>query len=135
MIPEAQGIEKEMTLRLIPLTQSTKLTKESLLRWLLLSLGLISKNESRTGALEVISEIASADGLEISEIISRLKGRVNEKNIYYHIRKMEEAGVIEKERNGRRYFLSIEKAAEGIRGTSEKVASLLMEASSTLVKL
>ncbi|MEM4366715.1 MAG: helix-turn-helix domain-containing protein [Candidatus Anstonellales archaeon] len=133
MIPEAQGIEKEFTLRLIPLSQSTKLTKESLLRWLLLSLGLISRNESRTGALEIIAEIASAEGLEVSEIVARLKGRINEKNVYYHIKRMEEAGLIEKK--GKKYFLSIEKAAQQIRANSEKIASLLAEASSTLVKL
>ena len=53
-IPEAQYIEKTITLREMRLPPEVEMTKKSLVRWFALSIGLISEEESRQTVLDVI---------------------------------------------------------------------------------
>jgi hypothetical protein len=54
MIPEAELIKRELVVRNMALTDEVRLTRKSLVRWIALSLGLISPNESRTIAIDVL---------------------------------------------------------------------------------
>ena len=110
MIPEAELVRKEYLLRQLDMPPSVSLTKKSLLRWCALSLGLISKNESRDKGFLVLdalfhflfSKKTNPTTLDIqSRIKEKNKLEMSEKLIRYHLNRLIEIGIIE--RKGLKY--------------------------------
>lgn len=110
MLPEGKLIKGELLLRDMSLSDDVKLTKKSLVRWIALSLGLISPNESRTILLDVLEALINFHIKKMQpttkEIIEELKAmnvQADEKSVYYHLLRMKEAGLIGK-RDGKHFF-------------------------------
>lgn len=102
MIPESKLIKSEITLRDLSLPDDIKLARKSLIRWLALSLGLISPNESRRlllGILDVLisfhvkneqpTTVQILDALEKSG-----EKKCHPKAVYYHLLRLKESGFI-----------------------------------------
>lgn len=110
MLPEARLVKGEMLVREMQLPEDVKLTKKSLVRWIALSLGLISPNESRTISLDVLEALVNfhinrvqPSTKEIIEELGRMGVQADEKSVYYHLLKMKEAGLIGK-MDGKYFF-------------------------------
>ncbi len=100
-IPESELIKKEFVLRVLYPDSSVKLSKQSSIRFIALSLGLISPNESRTAVLDILEVLLDSHmegkGLTSYEIIEKLKSKnIDEKTIYYHLKKLADYGIITK---------------------------------------
>ena len=113
MIPEAELVRKEFTVCEIDFPESITLTKNSLLRWCSLSLGLISKNESRDKAFLVLDALftllftkkQAPTTLDIqAQIKSKTKVEMSEKLIRFHLNKLIELGVLERKTN--KYYIN-----------------------------
>ena len=123
MIPESKYIKKEIIIREMGLNDEVKLTRNSLVRWVALSLGLISPNESRKlliGLLDVLFEFFAKGEepttKEILEALGKKKGaEQNPKAVYYHLQKLKERGLLQREKG--KYFISRErgKLSEALR--------------------
>lgn len=101
MLPEGKLVKSELLLREMKLPEDVKLTRKSLVRWLALSLGLISPNESRTILLDVLEALINFHLKKIQpttkEIIEELRkngGQADEKSVYYHLLRMKRDGLI-----------------------------------------
>ncbi len=110
MLPEGKLVRGEFALREMGLPEDVKLTKKSLVRWIALSLGLISPNESRTISLDVLEALinfhikkAQPTTKEIMEELSGMGVQADEKSVYYHLLKMKDAGLIGR-RDGKYFF-------------------------------
>lgn len=88
------------------LPEEVKLTRKSLIRWLALSLGLISPNESRKLMLDILEVLflfhTKKEQPTTKDILAKLEeitGKPqNEKAVYYHLLKLKEAGVISRKK-------------------------------------
>lgn len=116
MLPEGKLIKSELVLRDMNLPEDVKLTKKSLVRWIALSLGLISPNESRTISLDVLECLINfhikkiqPTTKEIIEELQKMNVQADEKSVYYHLLKMKEAGLIDR-KDGKYFFGSGEDA-------------------------
>lgn len=115
MIPEAEFIKKEIILRNMALPDEVRLTRKSLVRWIALSLGLISPNETRTIVIDVLDVLLDefAHGKrpttkEIHEAVQKKrKDDVCEKTIYYHLQRLAAMGLLQREKG--QYFISKDK--------------------------
>ncbi len=107
MIPEAELIEKEMLLRLLAMDNDVKLSKQSIVRWLSLTFGLISPNESRDSFFYVFERLLDSHkkgGLDLDSLIEEAKTKnISEKTIYYHILKLKRIGLITKQKKTNKY--------------------------------
>jgi hypothetical protein len=100
MIPESKYIKNELTLRDMALPDEVKLTRKSLVRWLALSLGLISPNESRMLMLDLLDVLfyfhVKQESPTTQRILDRLEEvtgeKPNPKAVYYHLLKLKENG-------------------------------------------
>lgn len=109
MFPESKFIKSEIIVREMALSDDAKLTKKSLIRWIALSLGLITQNESRTIVFDVLEALMNFHIKKIQpstqEIIEEIKysgANADEKSIYYHLLKMKEMGLIQRKKG--KYF-------------------------------
>ncbi len=106
-IPEAELVKKTVTFRVMKVPDDPVMPKDSLLRWLCLCLGLISENESRDTVVRVLDSVLSwqAKGVDptAEEIAEEVPG-ASEKTVRYHLKRMCDAGVLEK--NGKKYSLT-----------------------------
>ncbi|MDD5337031.1 MAG: hypothetical protein PHS02_00950 [Candidatus ainarchaeum sp.] len=116
MLPEGKLIRSEMVLREMALSDDVKLTRKSLVRWIALSLGLISPNESRTIILDVLEALINLrmrsiqpTTKEILEELASMEVAADEKSVYYHLLRMKESGLIGK-RDGKHFFGDGEEA-------------------------
>ncbi len=104
--PEANLVKKTVTFRVMQVPDDPVMPKEALLRWICLSLGLISENESRDTVIRVFDVILSAQtkgkALTAEEVAEKMP-EVSEKTVRYHLKRMEDMGVLEK--NGKKYSL------------------------------
>jgi len=115
MIPEAEHIKKEMILRNMALPDEVRLTRKSLVRWIALSLGLISPNETRTIVIDVLDVLLDEFSRgkkpttkEIHEAVQKKrKDDVCEKTIYYHLQRLAAMGLLQREKG--QYFISKDK--------------------------
>lgn len=115
MIPEAELIKREIVVRNMALTEEVRITRKSLVRWVALSLGLISPNETRTIAIDVLDvllhEFAQGKKPTTKEIYEKVqkkrKDPVSEKTVYYHLQRIAGMGLIQREKG--QYFISKEK--------------------------
>jgi len=114
MIPESKFIRKEIVLRNMWLDDEVRLTRKSLVRWVALSLGLISEKESRDliiDLLDVLFEfLARGEEPTTQEILDKLKAKTGEepnpKAVYYHLQKLMDQGLLQREKG--KYFISRE---------------------------
>ncbi len=114
MIPESKFIRKEIVLRNMWLADEVRLTRKSMVRWVALSLGLISEKESRDliiDLLDVLFEFfAKGEEPTTQEILDRLKAKINEepnpKAVYYHLQKLMDQGLLQREKG--KYYISRE---------------------------
>lgn len=113
MIPEAKLIKSEITLRDISLPDDIKLTRKSLIRWLALSLGLISPNESRRLLLDILDVLISfhvkneqPTTIQILEALEKSRSgekMCHPKAVYYHLLRLKESGFISRKKG--QYFI------------------------------
>ena len=108
MIPEAELVRKEIILRKMDFPESVALTKNSLMRWCCLSLGLISPKETRDMAFIafdalftfIFTKKQSPTTLEIQDYIKQKKNiTMSEKLIRYHLNRLIELNIIQRKKN------------------------------------
>jgi hypothetical protein len=119
-MPEAGLINCEIVLREMQLSQEVKLTRKSLIRWLALSMGLISPNESRTLALDLLEalfyfQLAEKRDPDVRDLLAFLEsepgmGAANEKALRYHLLQLKNLGLIDRKKG--RYFFSVSPLSE-----------------------
>ena len=100
MLPEKELIRRSYALRDMRLPAGTKLTKKSLLRWICLSLGLLSPDESRQSVLPILDAFLALQFSGTSPTISQLaeKSGQPEKAVRYHIGKLVAMGLVEEKK-------------------------------------
>lgn len=119
-LPESALINSEVVLRDMQLSQEVKLTRKSLIRWLALSMGLISPNESRTILLDLLEALfyyQFAEKLDptVADLISYLESELgksssNEKAVRYHLLQLQKLGLLERKKG--RYFFAVSPLSE-----------------------
>jgi len=107
---EKDLIESEMTLRRLRLPPEARLTRKSLLRWVALSLGLITPGESRDTIISILDALfhyqvrgKSPTTRDIKAYIDQNYSETTEKTIRYQLGKLRETGFIEKDANSYRF--------------------------------
>lgn len=111
MIPESKLIKSEITIREMSLPEDVLIARKSLVRWLALSLGLITPNESRRLLLDVFDALlefhSSGETPTTKDILDRLEGatgkKQNPKAVYYHLLRLKESGIVMRRKG--RYLL------------------------------
>lgn len=107
--PEKDLVQKSFLLRKLDFPPSIKMTKKSLLRWIALSIGIVSENESRSSGLSVLDSLfyllfvkkIPATVQEISALVEKRSGKkISSRLIYYHLSYLSEIGLIRKTKNG-----------------------------------
>ena len=103
MPPEKELIRREFTVRDMRLPSDTKLTKASLLRWICLSLGLLSPDESRQSILPIFDAFLTFQFSGTSPSVTELadKSKQPEKAVRYHLKRLIALGLVEEQK--RRY--------------------------------
>lgn len=110
-ISESNLIENELTLRDLRITKEVTETRRSIVRWLALSLGIISPGESRLTAVSVLdallyfqfSEKKDPSVEEIAEYITKSWGAINEKTLRYHLLQLKNTKILNNSKG--KYFL------------------------------
>ncbi len=115
-LPEAQLIRQEHIIRDMQFTSDVKLTRKSLVRWLALSLGLISPNESRTLMLDVLETLLwfhyRGEEPEINRLMEKINevrkgsGAANPKAVRYHLLQLKNAGLVDRKAGKYRFVLA-----------------------------
>ena len=101
MLNEAKLVERELTLRNLQINKEVMETRRSIVRWLALSLGVISPGESRLTAVSVLDallyfsfrEKKDPDVTEMVEYINRSWGPINEKTLRYHLLQLKKVNI------------------------------------------
>ena len=101
-IPEARLIQGEAVVRDLQLSQSVKMTRKSLVRWIALASGLISPNESRKTLIDLLEvlfkfqleENKDPDIHGIMEEMKKLNEEHNEKAVRYHLFQLKKKGFL-----------------------------------------
>ena len=127
MIPESKLIKSESIVRDMQLTEEVKMTKRSLIRWIALSLGLISPKESRQSILALLEALLyyhlkvkkEPNYEEIQEYLKSKGEEINEKTIRYHLTNLRKIGIIEN-RRGCYVFTNFTFGIESLSKTFEK---------------
>lgn len=146
MLPESQLIRREVVLRELLLSKEVLETKNSLLRWIALSLGLINQNESRLGVLSVFEAIVYFQFVEkkdvtfdeIMDYLKKTQQNLSEKSVRYHLLQLKRKGIIEN-RKGFWYFASSNKydlnswIDEYLNSFQNKIAPNIKEAFANLI--
>jgi DNA-binding transcriptional regulator YhcF (GntR family) len=133
MIPEKELVRRTFILRDMRFPNDTKLTKSSLVRWLCLSLGLLSEDETRQTILPIMDSFIHLQLVEKKNPTTRElaeRAEVPEKAVRYHLHRLRVIGLVEE--SGRKYRfirdstsneLSLSKAfKENYRSDLEKTA-------------
>lgn len=102
MLNEASLIERELTFRNLRITKEVTETRRAIVRWLALSLGVISPGESRLSAISVLdsmlyfsfSEKKDPQVTEIMDYISNYWSPMNEKTLRYHLLQLKKMGIV-----------------------------------------
>ena len=131
MIPEGKLIRKELAFRALELNDDVKLTKKSLVRWLALSLGIVSARESRRTAIDLLECLLNFHLNEqraptASEIINELsKLGHKEKAIRYHLLQLQKRGLVRREK--RCYELGLAQNFDEFKSDCEKELEDILE--------
>jgi DNA-binding transcriptional ArsR family regulator len=118
-IPESHLIRQEHIIRDMLFTSDVKLTRKSLIRWIALSLGLISPNETRTLMLDLLEALfhfhVKGDEPDITAIVEEInkkrEEKTNPKAVRYHLLQLKNRGLIE--RKAGRYAFVLSPFSEG----------------------
>ncbi len=110
-VNESKLIERELTIRNLRMTKEVTETRRSLVRWLALSLGVISPGESRLSAVSVLdailyfqfSERKDPSVEELMTYITGAWGAINEKTLRYHLLQLKKANIVDNAKG--KYFL------------------------------
>lgn len=103
-LPEAALIRQEHVLRDLQFPTDVKHTRRSLIRWLALSLGLISPKESRQLLLDIIEALFwfhfKSEQPDIHALLAKIgeirgEAGVNPKAVRYHLLQLKKAEMIE----------------------------------------
>lgn len=112
-LPESELIRSEIVLRDMQFLSEVKLAKKSLIRWLALSLGLISPNESRTLILDILEALFGFHFKsheptmhEIISSVAKIKPKSNHKAVRYHIGQLKKQGILSRTKGHYRFALS-----------------------------
>ncbi len=117
-MPESELIRSECMVRDLQFNEDVKLTRKALVRWLALSLGLISPNESRKGLLEVLEALLffhyrkrkSGSDPNIHQLLEKIgkikKSGPNPKAVRYHLLQLKKRGIIETKKRKYRFSLA-----------------------------
>ena len=108
---ESKLIEREFTLRDVHLTREVTETRRSIVRWLALSLGIISPGESRLTAVSVLdallyyqfNERKDPSVEEMTEYIKNSWSDINEKTLRYHLLQLKNTGILNNSKG--KYYL------------------------------
>ncbi|MDD3160263.1 MAG: hypothetical protein PHQ98_04800 [Candidatus ainarchaeum sp.] len=126
MIPEAELIRKEFIIRELDTPPSISMTKKSLLRWVCLSLGLISKNETRDKGFLVFDSLfnfifskkINPTTLDLqASIKEKYNIEMSEKLIRYHLNRIIDLGLLKRENN--KYYINSSPVSENRNSISE----------------
>ncbi|MEM0360241.1 MAG: hypothetical protein QXK06_02805 [Candidatus Diapherotrites archaeon] len=118
--PESELVRKSFTFRRMDLPPQVFLTKKSLLRWLCLSLGLMSENESRSTVVEILdaffffvfSKKEKPSSQQIKAFLEKNRGiSVSEKLVRYHLNRLCDLGFVVHEKG----FYSLNPAPDAER--------------------
>jgi len=119
-MPESSLIRQEHVVRDMQLLGEVKLTRRALVRYLSLSLGLISPNETRTLMLDIFEGLLKAHFAGEEPDIHRLMDLINSvrkkddpaqvKAVRYHLHQLKERGILA--RKAGRYKFSLPPMAE-----------------------
>lgn len=101
MLNEAKLVERELTLRNLQINKEVMETRRSIVRWLALSIGVISPGESRLTAVSVLDallyfsfkEKRDPDVPEMVDYITRSWGPINEKTLRYHLLQLKKMNI------------------------------------------
>ena len=116
-MPESELIRGECLVRDLQFNEDVKLTRKALVRWLALSLGLISPNETRAGLLEVLEALLyfhfrkkhGGEDPDIYQILEKVreikKEEPNPKAVRYHLLQLKKLGIIEAKTRRYRFTL------------------------------
>ena len=117
-MPESQLIRGECLVRDLQFNEDVKMTRKALVRYLALSLGLISPNESRAGLLEVLEALLyfhyerreTHTDPDIYQILDKVKEirkeEPNPKAVRYHLLQLKKLGIVEAKKRRYRFALS-----------------------------
>jgi hypothetical protein len=102
ILNEAKLVEREFTLRNLQINKEVMETRRSIVRWLALSLGVISPGESRLTAISVLDsmlyfsfkEHKDPDVPEMIEYIGKAWGPINEKTLRYHLLQLKKINIV-----------------------------------------
>lgn len=119
-LPESSLIRQEHIVRDMQLLSDVKLTRRGLIRYLALSLGLISPNESRTLMLDIFEALCGAHFARDEPDINMLMVRINSvrpadspaqiKAVRYHLHVLKEKGILARKEG--RYKFTLPPMAE-----------------------
>lgn len=110
MIPEAELVKDEVLLRYLIISPDVKLSKKKQIRWLALSLGLISPGESRTLIIDVLEAILNRIDFpftsdQIVEDVCKMRNvktddeiKRIDKAVRYHLTRLVKMGIIERKK-------------------------------------
>ena len=110
-VNESKLIERELTIRNLRITKEVTETRRSLVRWLALSLGVISPGESRLSAVSVLDAVlyfqfAERKDPSVEELMTYITGTwgaINEKTLRYHLLQLKKANIVDNAKG--KYFL------------------------------
>jgi hypothetical protein len=113
-LPEAELIRGEYVLRDMQFLSEVRLARRSLVRWLALSLGLISPNESRMLILDVLDALfcfhfkrVEPDMVQIIDAVGKIRnGKTNPKAVRYHVGQLKKSGIVESRKRHYRFVPS-----------------------------
>lgn len=107
--PEASLVRKEWIIRLLDLPPEILSRRRQLLRWIALSLGLISPGDERDAVIDVLDALFHyIHGKDVEPSVQQIQIYVNRRRqergekpvvleaIRYHLRRLEAAGIVEK---------------------------------------
>ena len=117
-VNESKLIERELTIRNLRITKEVTETRRSLVRWMALSLGVISPGESRLSAVSVLDGIlyfqfAEKKDPSVEEMMTYITGAwgaMNEKTLRYHLLQLKKANIVDNAKG--RYFLMMPEVGD-----------------------
>lgn len=145
-MPESALIRGECLVRDLQFNEEVRLTRKGLVRWLALSLGLISPNESRTGLLEVLEALLffhyerrrAHSEPDIHQLLAKVreirKKEPNPKAVRYHLLQLKKLGIIETKKRKYRFVLAPLQENDDLSSALAHVYRQRMDASFEKVK-
>jgi len=140
-LPESKLIRGELILRDMQLTGEVKVTRNSLVRWLALAMGLVSPNESRTAVVDTLDALCyfqfkgtNPTVPELLEWMNSKGKKVGEKALRYHIWQLKKNGWLERSKGRYRFFMPPLADRQDVAASIEAVVRTRSEVSLAKIK-